>query len=236
MLKQLSGKRYRATARAVALAVVIPLLVCCDGGTTTPTGGGGPSAGAPIRFEYPYERGVWSYVGGDANEYRIDAAFMGREDWPVELPPQTYLLFTWHYIQKKERKPPRLSVTYLRFDPDRYVSLSFSEEIDVTVKFLVFPLEVGNSWLVYTSSYYHPGWKGVKANVVSKEKIAVPAGTFDCYKIEYTGSESLPDFTIWWASGVGGWGVKVRGYWSFDREPFESEPVTVELERYRFRR
>ncbi|OOG50695.1 hypothetical protein B0E49_18400 [Polaromonas sp. C04] len=79
----------------------------------------------------------------------------------------------------------------LLMTPDLSIMESSTSVVSGEVKTLSFPLEVGKKW-AYKASFANKvtGSKGrweLKATVVAFEKVKVPAGEFDAFKVEYKG-------------------------------------------------
>jgi len=98
---------------------------------------------------------------------------------------------------------------------DEVVRLYFDDQSDFFYRLLVFPIYPRASWAFFD---------GVTATVTDRETVEVPAGTFDAFKIEYSGDI---DFTIWYSPDIGGWGVMNYGWWTVG-----GDPVTIELSSY----
>ena len=72
------------------------------------------------------------------------------------------------------------SDAYYRIDSTGvYSHGSSSYPSSIGIPIFSFPLEVGKMWDVMVSGPY-----STKCTVLAKENVTVPAGTFDCYKIE----------------------------------------------------
>jgi hypothetical protein len=94
------------------------------------------------------------------------------------------------------------------------------------------PWVEGKTWTYITDvssttgqQYQIPG----SATVVGMEDVTVPAGTFNCYKVEYTTTGSAgPSLVEWWSDDVGMWvkqadyssytGIEIRALESYDTE------------------
>jgi hypothetical protein len=182
--------------------VVIPLLVSCDKDEE-------PVGPTPPAFTYPPMNGaewIFNYKGEKAAKYTISGVF----NHPAAGETQKF----YEYVQF-EGSWELFYLYYLKVtdaDVRMYVDSEESEFLTV----LKFPLKSGNSW---------DAGLGMTANVSGPEKVSVPAGSFSCYKVEYTGSED--SFTFWWPSLMGGIGVKNHGWWSTN-----GTPITMELASY----
>lgn len=106
-------------------------------------------------------------------------------------------------------------VYYLRASGDD-VRLYVDAEEDRYLVLLKFPLERGRSW---------DAGLGLRATFVEMERVSVNVGTFNCARVAYAGGPGT--FTVWWASGVGGWGAKNHGWWAPG-----GEPILIELGWY----
>ncbi len=92
-------------------------------------------------------------------------------------------------------------IDYIKTKTNDYQSKNGSiSAMDITkcsIKYLVFPMETGNSW-----SYYNAIGK-TKKKVVLQESVTVPAGTFDTYKIQYDFDDMGIIYCEWFANDVG---------------------------------
>jgi len=148
------------------------------------------------------DRWIWQHIDGVANE----PDFSKIED-VVEV--------NANEVRTRVRfkgKPGKDVYTYTHeWNPVDIVSAQFSPFL----KELSFPLEVGKKWSgTADKRVFKTGGHGtfhVKGEVVSTEKITVPAGTFDTYKIhvlaegDSTGEDAEmgnTDETIWYAPAV----------------------------------
>jgi hypothetical protein len=204
MLKGFFAKRYGVVVAAVLLGAVVPLLVSC-GDDKEPAG---PS---PPAFTYPHMNGavwIYSYKGQNATKYAIS----GNYNHPTAGDTQKLYEYVtgqsgWEesflYYLKVSENDVRL---YLHPEESRFLVL------------LKFPLKEGNSW---------DAGLGMTANVASKENVSVPAGSFDCYKIDYTSAAS--SFTFWFPSNVGGMGAKNHGWWTEGGKPIAMELASFNL-------
>jgi hypothetical protein len=105
------------------------------------------------------------------------------------------------------------SESYFRVDSSGvYAHGSPTSPMSIGIPFLVFPLEVGKSWDIVTGTY------SSKANIVAKENVTVPAGTFDCYKVKYSsynGTVETYSYNYWFGNNAGP--VKMTsGYSTFE--------------------
>jgi len=205
MVKRLLAGRYVIAIAAVLLAASAPLLVSCgdDDEPTAPT----PTPG----FTYPHMNGaewIYNYKGETAAKYTISGVFnhptAGETQKLYEYAQgeSGWVLFYLYYLK----------VT----DTDARIYGDPVESQFITL--LKFPLKSGGSW---------DAGLGLTANVSGPEKISVPAGSFNCFKIDYTSTED--SFTIWWPSKVGGMGAKNHGWWSLGEDPITTELASYNL-------
>lgn len=188
-------------ASAILLAAV-PLLVSCDGEEE-------PTGPTPEVFTYPHANGsewIYSYEGENIVRYVISGTF----NHPAAGNCQKLINYVaggggWQ----------RYDTQYLKVT-ESDVRLYLDDSSSGYYMLLKFPLEVGKQW---------DAGKGYTANVSSKETTSVPAGSFECYKIDYTSSSW--NMTFWWPSKIGGMGAKNHGLWAIN-----STPITVELKSY----
>ena len=103
------------------------------------------------------------------------------------------------------------------------VSLVYGNEISTTLTYTYngshgAPWEVGKTWTFSTNVSSTTGITWVvesSATVAAEENVTVPAGTFKCYRIEYTAAGSAqPSLIEWWSRGVGMF-VKMVDYGSY---------------------
>lgn len=201
MAKQFRAGRSVVTVAAVLLAGIAPLLLSCGddeepAGPTTPT------------FTYPHANGsewTYAYEGVNAVKYVISGTFQHP------AAGNTQQLITYLYYDGWER----YDTDYLKVT-ENDMRLYLDDTSSDYYMLLKFPLAVGNQW---------NAGNGYTANVSSKEKTSVPAGSFDCYKIDYTSSGG--SMTFWWPSNVGGMGAKNYGLWYAG-----TTPITIELKSY----
>ncbi len=194
--------RYAIVISAILLAAAVPLLVSCDGdddptGPTTPT------------FTYPHANGsewVYSFEGANLIKYVIS----GTYGHPSAGNTQKLISFVWASGGWQKYDTQYLKVT------DTDVRLYLDRTSAGYYMLLKFPLKVGNQW---------NAGKGYTATVSSKPTIPVPAGSFVCYKIDYTSSGW--NMTFWWPSKVGGMGAKNYGLWTLN-----NNPITIDLKSY----
>lgn len=92
--------------------------------------------------------------------------------------------------------------SYYRIDSSGvYSHGSPSYPSSIGIPLIQFPLEAGKTWDVAVSGSY-----STKATVVSKENVTVPAGTFDCYKINFAttfGTIEAFTSTLWLGNNAG---------------------------------
>ncbi len=98
-------------------------------------------------------------------------------------------------------------VYYLRASGDD-VRIYVDAGANQYIVLLKFPLRQGRSW---------DAGLGLRAKFLATEKVTVSAGTFNCVRVAYT--NALGTFTVWWATGVGGWGARNHGWWGLGGEP-----------------
>ncbi len=185
---------------AVVLAAVPGLFSCGDDG--------GP-AGPTLPFSYPHPDGaewVYGYQSMEFARYVI----AGTYEHPVAGATQKLC----EYVRGLEGWEETF-VYYLRASADD-VKIYVDGEADQFIVLLEFPLTEGESW---------DAGPGMRATFVAVERVSVSAGTFNCARVSYTGGRGT--FTVWWASGVGGWGAKNYGWWALG-----GKPIMIELGRY----
>jgi hypothetical protein len=202
MVKRFLAGSYAIVIPAVLLAAAVPLLVSCDGddGGTTPT---------PEAFTYPHANGsewIYSFEGSDLIKYVLSGTFQHP------AAGNTQQLISYVFVTDGWE---RYDTQYLKVTENDMRLYLDSKSSDYYM-LLKFPLKVGNQW---------NAGKGYTANVSSKETASVPAGSFDCYKIDYTSSGW--SMTFWWPSKVGGMGAKNYGLWAIS-----GNPITTELKSY----
>lgn len=202
MVKRFLAGSYAIVIPAVLLAAAVPLLVSCDGddGGTTPT---------PEAFTYPHANGsewIYSFEGSDLIKYVLSGTFQHP------AAGNTQQLISYVFVADGWE---RYDTQYLKVTENDMRLYLDSKSSDYYM-LLKFPLKVGNQW---------NAGKGYTANVSSKETASVPAGSFDCYKIDYTSSGW--SMTFWWPSKVGGMGAKNYGLWAIS-----GNPITTELKSY----
>jgi hypothetical protein len=202
MLNGFLTKRCAAVVAVVLIGAVVPLLVSC-GDDDEPTGPTTPT------FTYPHANGsewIYSYEGSDLIKYVISGTFQH----PAAGDTQQLIVYVFVTDGWQKAGTQYLKVT------ENDMRLYLDDKSSDYYMFLKFPLKVGNQWnagMDYT------------ANVSSKETASVPAGSFDCYKVDYTSSDD--SMTFWWPSKVGGMGAKSYGLWYYN-----NEPITIELKSY----
>ncbi len=202
MVKRFLAGRYAIVISAVLLAAAVPLLVSCDGDDE-------PTGPTPEVFTYPHANGSeWAYSHEGAN--LIKYVISGTYGHPSAGNTQKLISFVWDSggWQKFDTQYLKVTGTDVRLYLDRTSAGYYM--------LLKFPLKVGNQW---------NAGKGYTATVSSKETASVPAGSFDCYKIDYT-SPSW-NMTFWWPSKVGGMGAKNYGLWAIN-----NNPITIALKSF----
>lgn len=202
MVKRFLAGRSAIMVAAVLLAAAFPLLVSCDGdnGGTTPT---------PETFSYPHADGsewIYSYEGENIVKYVISGTY-GHPSAGSTQKLISYVNVTDAW-EKYDTQYLKVTSTDVRLYLDKTSAGYYM--------LLKFPLEVGNQW---------NAGKGYTANVSSKPTVSVPAGSFSCYKIDYTSSSW--NMTFWWPSNVGGMGAKNYGLWSMG-----TNPIAIDLRSY----
>ena len=203
MRKECFGKRYRVVAAIVLSVAVVSLLVSCGDDDDEPIGPTAPT------FTYPHANGsewIYSFEGADSIRYVIS----GTYEHPAAGTTQKLISYVFVTDGWEKYDTQYLKVT--DFDMRLYLDDTSSSYY----MFLKFPLKVGKQW---------DAGKGYTANVSSKEDITVPAGSFGCYKIDYTSTGW--SMTFWWPSKVGGMGAKNYGLWNIG-----GKPITIELASY----
>ncbi len=204
MVKRRSVKRIGGAVVAVVLiGAVVPLLVSC-GDDEEPTG---PTPGT---FNYPHADGsqwIYKHQGNNFVKYVISGTF----EHPYAGNAQRLLRYTF-----VDGKWQEYDAQYLKVS-DADVKLYEYKSTNDFYVLLKFPLKVGNQW---------DAGQRYTAKVASKETISVPAGSFDCYKIDYIHDIGYR-MTFWWPSKVGGMGAKNFALWAI-----EGESVTIELASY----
>jgi hypothetical protein len=201
MVKRFSAERWAFVLAVALLAVVVPLMLSCDGDDE-------PTGPTPEAFTYPHADGsewVYSFEGENIVKYVIS----GTYGHPSAGSTQKLISYVYSGGWQK------YDTQYLKVT-ESDVRLYLDKSSAGYYMLLKFPLEVGKQW---------NAGKGYTANVSSKTTISVPAGSFDCYKIDYTSSSW--DMTFWWPSKVGGMGAKNYGLWSMG-----SNPITIDLKSY----
>lgn len=202
MVKRFLAGRYAIVISAVLLAAAVPLLVSCDGDDE-------PTGPTPEAFTYPHANGsewIYSFEGSDLIKYVISGTFQHP------AAGNTQQLISYVFVTDGWQKYDTQYLKVTENDMRLYLDDTSSDYY----MFLKFPLKVGNQW---------NAGKGYTANVSSKENASVPAGSFSCYKIDYTSSGW--SMTFWWPSKVGGMGAKNYGLWAL-----EGNPITTELKSY----
>ena len=202
MVKRFLAGRYAVMVAAVLLAGVAPLLMSCDDEDD-------PVGPTPTAFTYPHMNGaewIFNYKGEKAAKYTISGVF----NHPTAGETQKF----YEYVQ--DEGSWELFYLYYLKATENDVRLYLDPEKSQFITVLKFPLKSGGSW---------DAGLGMTANVSGPEEVSVPAGSFSCYKVDYTGSET--SFTFWWASNMGGIGVKNHGWWSIGEQP-----ITMELASY----
>lgn len=204
MLKRVLTGRNAVVAAAVLLAAVAPLLLSCEDKEE-------PTGPTPPEFTYPHMNGaewVYNYKGQSAAKYTIS----GTYNHPTA--GETQKLYEYGMGESGWVE----SFLYYLKTSETDVRLYVDPEESKFLVLLKFPLKEGNSW---------DAGLGLTANVSAKENVSVPAGSFECYKIDYTSSEA--SFTFWFASKVGGMGAKNHGWWTLGGEPIAMELASYNL-------
>lgn len=158
-------------------------------------------AGPTLPFNYPHPDGVeWIYVHGGMEfaRYVLD----GTYDHPAAGETQRLYEYVPGAFGWEET-----FVYYLQASAGD-VKIYVDDEANQFIVLLKFPLTEGGSW---------DAGLGLRATFVAVEKISVNAGIFNCARVTYTGGPGT--FTVWWASGVGGWGAQNHGWWAPGGEP-----------------
>ncbi len=202
MSKWLMAKRYGLTVGAILLVTAVPLLTSCEGEKE-------PVGPTPAAFTYPHANGsewVYSYEGESLIKYVIS----GTYGHPSAGNTQKLISYVFSGGGWQKYGTQYLKVT------DTDVRLYLDQTSSGYYMLLKFPLKVGNQW---------NAGKGYTATVSTKETTSVPAGSFDCYKIDYTSSSW--NMTFWWPSKIGGMGAKNYGLWSMG-----STPIAIDLKSY----
>jgi len=202
MSKWLMAKRYVLTIGAILLVTAVPLLTSCEEDKE-------PVGPTPAAFTYPHMNGaewIYSYKGQNVAKYTIS----GTYNHPTAGETQNL----YEYVMAEGGWQPNY-LYYLKVsDSDARIYLHPQESKFIIL--LKFPLKDGGSW---------DAGQGLTANVSGPEEVSVPAGSFSCYKIDYT--SAAMNFTFWWPSKVGGMGAKNHGWWNIG-----GTPITVELASY----
>ncbi len=189
-------------AAAVLVAGMALFMACTSSEEpTTPT--------APS-FNYPHPNGaewVYSYQGTNKTRYVISGNF----NHPVAGDTQKLFEYLWSNDAWQQ-----VGVYYLKVTGND-VTVYLDKQNGDFFRMLKFPLGVGNQW---------DAGLGYTANVSVKETISVPAGSFECYKVEYKYT-GLTMVTFWWPANVGGMGAKRYGFWCGS-----GVPISVELASY----
>ncbi len=157
---------------------------------------------------YPISDGAeWVYAinGTDEIKYSIEGIYYHPETG------ETYVLNEYSFNGSIWGKVG----TYYVEANDKAVRLYLDDEGDFFYRLLAFPIYPRASWAFFD---------GVTATVTGQETIEVPAGTFDTYKVEYSGDI---DFTVWYSQDIGCWGVRNYGWWLAG-----GDPATIELSSY----
>ena len=203
-MKGFLAKRCAVVVAAVLLGAVVPLLVSCEEDKE-------PVGPTPPAFTYPHMNGavwIYSYQGQNIAKYTIS----GNYNHPTAGDTQNL----YEYVMGESGWEPSF-LYYLKVS-ENDVRLYVDAEQSIFLILLKFPLKEGNSW---------DAGLGMTANVSAKENVSVPAGSFDCYKIDYSSSAS--SFTFWFPSNVGGMGAKNHGWWSVGEKPIATELASYNL-------
>jgi len=174
----------------VSIIISFGLLVYGCSTSTSTSGGGGSNY-------FPHGEGyTWRTTSTDGSSAIV--TFEGTatvDSTTVQIYKQTYFTSSGSMLGTSE--------TYFQVT-DSAVNLygSPSYPLIPAQTFLQFPLEVGNSWTVASS-----GSITLVASVTDSSSVTVPAGTFNCYRIDFVTSYATRDETYttsyWLAENVG---------------------------------
>lgn len=144
---------------------------------------------------FPHAQGnTWRHSSADGSSQVMTA------EGSTSIGSTTVQIFSSTYISATGSVST--SEAYYRVDGSGvYAHGSSDYPSSIGLPFLSFPLEVGKTWdIVISGSYAN------KASVVAKESVTVPAGTFDCYKVNYftlNGTIEIYNSNIWFGNNVG---------------------------------
>lgn len=203
MVKKLLKNRYALVVAAACLVLSIPLLTACEEDEE-------PTGPTPPAFTYPHMNGaewIYKYQGEDVAKYTISGVY----NHPTAGETQNF----YEYVRGQGGW--QQDALYFLKVSDNDVRLYVDDQESKFFILLKFPsLKDGGSW---------DAGLGYSANVSGPEDVSVPAGSFSCFKVDYTsGSDS---FTFWWPAKVGGMGAKNHGWWSVG-----TTAITVELSSF----
>ncbi len=202
MRKERFRERYRVLAAVILSVAIVSLLVSCGDDKE-------PTAPTTPTFTYPHANGsewIYSYEGSDLIKYVIS----GEYQHPAA--GSTQQLISYVFVTDGWQ---RYGTQYLKVT-ENDMRLYLDDTSSDYYMFLKFPLKVGNQW---------DAGMDFSANVSLKETTSVPAGSFDCFKVDYTSSGT--SMTFWWPSKVGGMGAKNHGLWYLG-----GQPIMIELKSY----
>ncbi len=102
---------------------------------------------------------------------------------------------TWSRTVTAQQAPDRYTVTWESGKSETYDGALNWLPTTVPRILVQYPLKVGDSWKFSVPLPNNPNWgeEGV-ANVAALEKITVPAGDFDCYRIEYESTSGTRNY------------------------------------------
>jgi len=201
MLRRFIQKSNPVIAGVALAAAAVPFLFSCgdDEGPTGPT--------LPFNYRHP-DGGEWIY-GYESMEF-ARYVIAGTYDHPAGGETQKL----YEYVRGRSGWEESF-VYYLKVGADD-VKIYADAEANQFIVLLKFPLTQGGSW---------DAGLGLRGTFVAVEKVTVSAGTFNCARVAYTGGPGT--FTVWWASGAGGWGARNAGWWALG-----GEPIVLELGWY----
>lgn len=178
----------------LVFVVVLGILGCAQQGTEV--------ASVQAQSYFPHEDGYsWRYVDDSGTSYIITiegTATIGSDTFQVikfsDISSGSLGLSSFFGLASST------TMSYWRVD-DTGVYIYPSTDLTESYYFFSFPLEINKSWTVYENGDYSQ-----TANVVATENITVPAGTFNCYKINYVdryGTEEAHAVSYWLGEGAG---------------------------------
>lgn len=189
---------------SLLISVLLVLVACCscDWDITDNSDEARGVSGYPISDGSEW---IYAIAGHDEIKYVIDGVYNHPETGDTYvLQEYTYDGYSWDNVG-----------TYYLEVNENAVRLYIDDESDYFYRLLAFPVYPRANWVFFD---------GVTATVTDQETLEVPAGTFDTYKIEYSGDI---EFTLWYSPDIGCWGVKNYGWWLTG-----GEPATIELSTY----